>query len=773
MKVTRIPASGIEGEARLSEAAAGDYQAIMNLVRAAVASALYPGEPDRYVSIEAIYAERVVIGKDGRLYSYPYTLNDANQVELGTAEEVIVDHQPVVGQVTEANAVLMEAVETKGDEAGLNYQVRIIRAGISNNRNYYPDAVLREATPLFNGARVFAKSDVEHIKGQGKDFSKLIGRITEARFVAGQSADTGEVQGRLELLKSASPIPEKIHEAYQRGMHKDLFGFSIDAGAKIKRCSIGGVPVREAVQLTKVNSLDLIIEASAGGEIIQLIEAVRSEEQADMNLRARMIEAVKTANQGDLPEGLDTDDDEALEAAFREALTSTSADTRDKTPQPAGVTQAQLNDTVRMVEARSSMRIAIAESGLPERARQRLLDDFTRRERFTELEVREAVKAERGYIASLAGEGHVSGLGEGSVIEAGESQPEKTARLFDAFFDTANRNVISIKECYIHVTGDKRVSGRLEHCDQARLHEAAGPMREAIDSSTFANVLGDSITRRMIADYRQTNHYDIWRQLAGMPVPINDFRTNERTRMGGYGDLPLVAQSAAYTALSSPTDEKASYAVAKRGGTEEVTLETIKNDDVGVIMRIPMKLSRSARRTLSKFVLDFIKDNPAIYDDKTLFHASRGNLGSAALSAESLAAARVAVLKQTELSSADRIGIPPVNLWVPFDQEETAFNLFRRQNNNDTTFVQSLQMNVLPVWYWTDGNDWAVSADPNDIPIIELGFLDGNEEPELFVQDNPTVGSLFSHDKITYKIRHIYGGNVVDYRGVYKSVVTG
>ena len=75
------------------------------------------------------------------------------------------------------------------------------------------------------------------------------------------------------------------------------------------------------------------------------------------------------------------------------------------------------------------------------------------------------------------------------------------------------------------------------------------------------------------------------------------------------------------------------------------------------------------------------------------------------------------------------------------------------------------------MWYWTDANDWYLAADPDDIPCIEVGFLDGREEPELFVQDNPTVGSLFTHDKIAYKIRHVYGGDVLDHRGLYKAAV--
>jgi hypothetical protein len=73
--------------------------------------------------------------------------------------------------------------------------------------------------------------------------------------------------------------------------------------------------------------------------------------------------------------------------------------------------------------------------------------------------------------------------------------------------------------------------------------------------------------------------------------------------------------------------------------------------------------------------------------------------------------------------------------------------------------------------YWSDTNNWYATADKMETPLIELGFYNGTEEPELFVQDLPTQGSLFSNDDITYKIRHIYGGAVIDYRGFYGAVV--
>ena len=273
-----------------------------------------------------------------------------------------------------------------------------------------------------------------------------------------------------------------------------------------------------------------------------------------------------------------------------------------------------------------------------------------------------------------------------------------------------------------------------------------------------------------LAEYRAAVDFDGWRQLVNV-VPVNDFRMQHRTRWGGYGDLPAVAEGADYLPLTSPTDEEATYGVTKRGGTEDVTLEMITNDDVGAIRRIPTKLSRAAKRTLAKFVFDFLRANPAVYDGKALFHADHNNLFTLALEKDALAAHRLAMLKQTELSSNDRIGITPTRLIVPVDLQEKAVDLFKLATNNEKTFIQSLTMNIIPVWYWTDANDWCTAADPADIPGIEMGFLNGKEEPELFVQDSPTVGSMFTADKLTYKLRHIYGGAVTDFRAFTKAVV--
>ncbi len=771
-----IPAAGIVGVVALREAATTEYGQIADLVRAALDLVINASPPPdggrRYVCLEALFADRIVIELDGRYWSYPYTLGADNQVSFGAREEVIETYAPVSTAMREARDTPEgHFLEAKGDgSTGLVWDAVLVKSGASTNGRYYPDTVLREAAPLFDGRPVFAKGDQEHLKGEGKDVRNIVGYVTNTRFVEGASPDTGYLAGTVTLLASASTLPETIREAWDRGKH-DLVGLSIDATGVARTQVKDGKRLKVAQSINRVDSVDLIVDPGAGGGLVRMLEAAdptHQQEDHDMGLKERMLEAIRAKNPAKAAAiDLATVTDEALETAYREAVAMPPA------APGAGAGFVTLED-LRMVEARANARATIAASTLPQPAKDKLLADFAARERFAEADVSGAIAAERGYLARFAESGQV----RMPSIDVSITEPRhvKVGQMLDAFFDPGHKDhryVTSFRECYGEITGDRRVTGRLDACDMSRMREALGgeeTFRESLNSTSFGNVLGNSITRRLVADYRDMGQYDVWRQVASV-VPVNDFRSNERTRYGGYGDLPGVLEGAAYAALTSPGDEKATYAITKRGGVEDITIEMIRNDDVGAIRRLPIKISRAAKRTLAKFVLDFLRNNPTIYDSVALFHASHGNLGASALDATQLAVARLAMLKQSELGTADRLGIGPRNLVVPLDLAEAANNLFNRNTNLDKTFVQGMSLNIIPVWYWTDTNDWCLTADPNDIPTIEIGFLDGAEEPELFVQDLPNAGSIFTNDKLTYKVRHIYGGNVLDYRGLWKAVV--
>lgn len=616
------------------------------------------------------------------------------------------------------DTTFLEALETT-EKGAKRFKIRVISAGVSKNGNYYSPAALREAAPLFDGVRVLVRSDEDHIQGKGKDFRNLIGRLANPRFIESKA----EIQADFELIEPNGAIAVKLREAFDGGM-TGLFGFSIDAAALAKPARINGQTVREACKITQVKSVDLIVEPGANGGIIDFIEAMNEEGQT-----------------------------------MREKEKETKEETNVQEAAPA-ITAQEIDDKIRMVEARANAKATIAASSLPEMAKTRLKKHFETLADFKEADVETAIKDELDYLAKFT-EANVKDLGAGRTAVT-KDRLETVSERLDAFFDEGHkdhRQALSFKEAYVDLTGDAKVSGRIEN------------FTEALTSTSFSNVLGDAITRRLVKEYNNKTQLDAWRKFASI-VPVSDFREQKRVRMGGYGDLAAVSEAAAYADVTSPTDDVAKYSASKRGGLEKITLEMIKNDDVGAIRQIPVKLARAAKRTLSKFAFNLIVSNPTLGDSKTLFHADHGNLGSDALSAASFTARRLAMMKQKEAGSNEVLSIPPAYLLVPPELEETAYNLFVRNTNNDPQYVQTVKPEIIPIWYATDADNWYLAADPADITGIEIGFLDGNEEPELFVQDNPTSGSVFTNDQITYKIRHIYGGAVIDYRAFQGSVVT-
>lgn len=771
----RIPAEGLVGLVALKEAASTEYVQVMDLVRSALQArydaARVPGVSYSYFSIEAMFADRVIVCKDGRYWKFPYSIDDKNLVALSEPVEVLETFTDVaLKEALAGNTVL---VESKDD--GKTWDVVILKAGNSGNGNYYTDASLKESIDKFEGAKVYAKSNDDHLAVKRPDIGKLAGWISDVRFVDGKGADSGHLAGRFNW-DGMTDLRETVSAAWSRGK-KDLVGLSIDAvgksvAAKTQQLREG---IKRVVQsIIKVRSVDLIVDPAAGGALVRLVEATASEEQDPM--KEMMLAAIKAKRpNADLTNLTEAKILELYGEVLKESANA-GADV---------VTREEMQNYRRLAEARAAAGAKVGATTLPAPAKNRLLarlnaiEDLTQ---LTEAKVDEAIKAERAEVVALL---EATGADDGKVkLYAGDIEVEdrsvKVGAMLDAFFDPAHkdhRSAQSFKECYIEMTGDRKVTGRLENVNRTRLAESIGSignLRESLDSTTFSNALGTSITRRMIGEYRANARYDGWRKICNV-VPVQDFRTQTRVNIGGYGDLPAVTQSSPYLSLTSPTDAAATYTPTKRGGTEDVTLEMIKNDDVGAIRLIPVRMARSAKRTLSKFVFDFIRTNPTLYDGVAFFHASHGNLGSTAFSAAEYGVVRTAMLKQAERDSSDRMGIGPAGILCPPDLESAVWTAFQRGTNLDKDFIQSLQPEIIPVWYWTDATDWAAYADPMDIPGIEVGFLDGQEEPELFVQDAPNQGSMFSNDKVTYKIRHIYGGAVVPdgYKAFYKEVVAG
>jgi hypothetical protein len=169
------------------------------------------------------------------------------------------------------------------------------------------------------------------------------------------------------------------------------------------------------------------------------------------------------------------------------------------------------------------------------------------------------------------------------------------------------------------------------------------------------------------------------------------------------------------------------------------------------------------------------------YDSTALFIAGHGNLGSTALADAALDDRIFAMYDQTELTSGEVLmNIRPKYILIPNELDRTAWEVANSTYSHTSGRTETVEqwfktfgLEPIRVPYWTDATDWALVADPAQWDTIEIAFLNGRQEPEIFIQDAPTIGSVFTSDKITYKVRFVFGGDVLDHRPFDKSVVGG
>lgn len=683
---------------------------------------------------------------------------------------------------------LMEAADEA--KSGWAWKVLMIQPGLSKNRTQYSPELLKKSAPLFEGVRAMARSDADHSRDAGVHPRDVIGWFDGVHYAEGQG-----LVGNFHLTKDAAWLKDKLVSAYEAGK-QDLLGFSIVASGFGRKVKQGDKLLTVVDELQEARFVDVVVHPSAGGRLLSIAEADSGTDPALSEVL--MLEKLLKMIEARCPELAATIDKENVtEAELLDLMESSwnshqegsstghaAAPLAPTQPEPmlsqAGPYDIRLTEALQEVEsisARLRLREALDQAHLPAPVQAKLEKQFTAEIQAgtypSPSRLNGIIEAERSVLQALSEAGRIEGFGR-TQAQVLRDETEQRVQQLDDFFDR-KRGAVSFREAYISLTGDAKVTGRvvsLSHMEalQAYAIRAGLMVSESITTSGFDAILANTLHRRMVDEYMRSN-FNIWREIVDVNPSLSDMRTQTRVRFGGYGDLPTVTESSNYLGLTSPSDESSTYTPAKRGGTESITLESIWNDDVQAIVRIPTRLARAAARTLYKFVFNTcLASNPTIYDSVALFHNDHSNLTSTAFSATQFMLHRVAMMSQTEAGSSEVLGIVPKFLLVPPELEEAAYNAFVRTTNNDAAFVQTVAPRILTISEWTDANNWFSICDPMDCPTIEIGFFDG-EEPQLFRQDLPNVGSVFTNDSITWKIRHIYGGAVMDYRGMQGAIV--
>jgi len=674
-----------------------------------------------------------------------------------------------------ASAHLLRAAESLPDEdKGYKWHVQIIEAGPDKQGNVeYPYEVLKAAAPLYEGARVFALSQGQHTDSNnpyGKSVRDLVGWLSDVK------SNGKGLEGYLNILKTAKWLRDALVDAFERGKN-DLIGLSHDVLGKVAK----GKRIVESI--IRVDSVDVVYDPIAGGKFLRMA-AARDKGQAEKegSMLEKILAALKKARpekykeiEGKVADGTITED---------EVISLLAAAAEDRTNELEEA--KRLHEQMRITACGVTLQNELKDSGLPDLSQTRIKKQFGGKI-FEAEALQAAIKEEKEYIDKLTGSGTVSDSGQ---LRMGNEEPEKIQAAFDKMLgvqvDERFKDVpqfMGIRAAYVHLTGDENITGVPDRKSMKLSNQFMEMMRmpAAFSSSTFTYVLGNSLYRRLIQDYKALDFGE--QNLISYERNAKDFRTLESVRIGYFGDLPDVnPENADYTEITAVSDEEISYAINQKGVILTVTRKYIINDDLKSIATLISRLGRAARRTFAQRGWDKIITN-ATYkaDNKALFHNDHGNLGAVALTNDATGITTLynrltAMFNQTEKNSGKKLGLRPRFLWIPIELEAIAYGLNSpwpgvAGGNPHAGRFGANHERIITLSLTTDANDWGLIADKNDVELLEVAYLNGQKEPELFVADNPLIGQMFVADKIQYKQRHEYEWEIADYRGLDKSVI--
>ncbi len=306
-----------------------------------------------------------------------------------------------------------------------------------------------------------------------------------------------------------------------------------------------------------------------------------------------------------------------------------------------------------------------------------------------------------------------------------------------------------------------RGMSRLELAGEALGTRAAGSMSTSDFPAILANVANKTL-RQAYASSPRT--FAAWARRAA----ITDFKPVSRTQIAGAPDLEKVLDSGEFK-YGSIGEGKETYALATYGRIVAITRQVLINDDLDAFTRIPSAFGAAAADLESDVVYAILTQNPNMADNKALFHASHGNLGTAAGVTETALGEAYRKFGSQKGLEGRLISILPSYIITP---PGTRAIEARKQMTQTTpaatadvnTFAGRLQVIEEPRLIPSSGTDpWFLAADPGRVDTVEYAYLDGQEG----VYTETRTG--FEVDGIEIKARHDFAAKAIDWRGLFKN----
>jgi len=308
-------------------------------------------------------------------------------------------------------------------------------------------------------------------------------------------------------------------------------------------------------------------------------------------------------------------------------------------------------------------------------------------------------------------------------------------------------------------------------------------LKESHSTTDFPKLLANTMHKVLLDKFKGVN--SPWRQYT-MISDLADFKKADRVVIAEAPDLLEVEEQGPYQDSTLDEDQ---YQIQLKtyGRTFTVGRRVIINDDLNAIMRQPARFGRSSARTLVKKIVDGIEGDGLTYDGKSLFHADHNNSGDTTLAntaagIAAVSAGMTAIEKAVDPRSNEKMGLTAKFLVVPPDLTDTALRITDGQafipvstTGGTTAIGKAKRLEVLTEPFFTSTTGWYVMATPQDAPVIEVGFLDRKETPDLLLKRADTVNLAggedrwgYEFDELFFKVRHDWAIARAYFQGIYR-----
>lgn len=298
-----------------------------------------------------------------------------------------------------------------------------------------------------------------------------------------------------------------------------------------------------------------------------------------------------------------------------------------------------------------------------------------------------------------------------------------------------------------------------------------GGLQAAFSTLTLPGILSNSANKFLLAGFMAVER--TWREIAAVR-PVSDFKTVTSYRLNGGFEYVEVGPSGelehATTGESSYTNQAKTY-----GRMYAITRTDIINDDLGALTALPQRIGRGAALKLNKVFWTSFLDNAAFF---TSGNANYFEGAATNLQISSLTTALQKFRDQTDPDGSP-LAIAPAILLVPTALEVAAASLMNSTEVRDTTattkygtvnpFAGMFKAHVSAylsnaALSGSSSTAWYLLANPADLAVIEVAFLNGVEEPTV-----ETAEADFNTLGIQMRGFHDFGVAKQEYRGGVKS----